>query len=158
MVGKSDRQTITAHVLVPYFPLASQSMIPKHVRAEYVKCTIAVLEAHLARTTRKLNARSNIQFSYGWWAARKLIAWATYSTSTTHFQTPRKHYVHYGRATANKSAEPVRAKTRTAWCKASFTLRWRSYRIPSGEALPLANTILSASENHGEYNLYFTSN
>ena len=66
MVGKSDLQSITGHVLVPYFPLASQCMIPKHVRAECVKCTTAVLEAHLGRTTHKLHARSNIQFPYGW--------------------------------------------------------------------------------------------
>ena len=66
MVGKSDLQTSTGHVRVPYFPLASQCMIPQHVRAECVKCTTAVLEAHLARTTRKSHARSNIQFSYGW--------------------------------------------------------------------------------------------
>ena len=121
MVGKSDLQTITGHVLVPYCPLASQYMIPKHVRAECVKCTTVVLQEHLARTTRKSHARSNVQFSYGWWAARKLVARATCSISTTHFQTPRKHYVFYGRATANKSAEPVLAKTRTAGCKASFT-------------------------------------
>ena len=120
MVGKGDLPTITGHVLVPYFPLASLCMIPKHVRAECVKCTTAVLEAHLARTTRKSHVRSNIQFSYGWCAARNLMARATCSISTTHFLTPRKHYVIYGRATANKSAEPVRAKTRTAGCKASL--------------------------------------
>ena len=51
MVGKSDLQTIIGQVLVPYFPLASQFMIPKHVRAKCVKCTTAVLEAHLVRTT-----------------------------------------------------------------------------------------------------------
>ena len=85
MVGKSDLQTITGYVLVPYFPLASQCMIPKHARAECVKCTTAVLEAHLARMTRKSHARSNIQFSYGWWAAHKLVARVTCSISTTHF-------------------------------------------------------------------------
>ena len=122
MVGKSDLQTITGHVLVPYFPRASQYMIPKHARAECVKCTTVVLQEHLARTTRKSHARSNIPFSYGWGAARKLVARATCSISTTHFQTPRKYYryVLYGRATANKSAKPVRAKTRKAGCKASF--------------------------------------
>ena len=66
MVGKSYLQTITGHVLVPYFPLASKCMIPKHEGAECVKCTTAVLEAHLARTTRKSHARPNIQFSYDW--------------------------------------------------------------------------------------------
>ena len=87
MVDKSDLQTIMGQVRVPYFPLASQCMIPKHVRVEWVKCTTAVLEAHLARMTRKLHARSNIQFPYGWWAARKLVERATCSTSTTHFKT-----------------------------------------------------------------------
>ena len=50
----------------------------------------------------------------------KLVARATCSVSTTHFQTPRNHYVLYGRASANKSAEPVLAKTCTTGCKASF--------------------------------------
>ena len=131
MVCKSDLQIITGHVLVPYFPLASKCIIPKHVRAECVNCTTAVLEAHLARTTRKSHARLNIQFSYGWCAAHKLVARATCSTSTTHFQTPRKHYVLYGWATVNKSAEPVRAKTRTAGCKAIFIVlrcnAWSNY-------------------------------
>ena len=110
MVGKSDLQTITGHVLVPYFPLASKCMIPKHVRAVCVKCSAIVLESHLARTTLKSHARSNIRFSYGWWAAWKLVARATCSISTIHFQTLRKHYVIYGMATGNKSADPVRAK------------------------------------------------
>ena len=87
IVGKSDLQTIMGQVRVPYFPLASQCMIPKHVCVEWVKCTTAVLEAHLARMTRKLHAWSNIQFPYGWWAARKLVEWATCSTSTTYFKT-----------------------------------------------------------------------
>ena len=70
MVGKSDLQTIIGHVLVPYFPLASQCMIPKHVRAECVKCKTAVLEAHLQRTTCKSHAQSNIQFCMvGEWPA-----------------------------------------------------------------------------------------
>ena len=46
MVCKSDLQIITGHVLVPYFPLSSQCMIPKNVRAECVKCSTAVLESH----------------------------------------------------------------------------------------------------------------
>ena len=88
IVGKSDLQTIMGQVRVPYFPLASQCMIPKHVRVECVKCTTAVLEAHLARMTRKLHAWSNIQFSYSLWGVRKMVERATCSTSTTHFQTP----------------------------------------------------------------------
>ena len=78
------------------------------------------IEAHLAWMTRKSHARSNIQFSYGWWATHKLVARATCSISTTHYQPPRKHYVLYVWATANKSTELVRAKTRTAGRKASF--------------------------------------
>ena len=62
MEGKRDLKTVTGPVLVPYFPFASQCMIPKHVRAECMKCTTAALEAHLARTTPESHARSNIQF------------------------------------------------------------------------------------------------
>ena len=53
MVGKSDLQRITGHVLVPYFLLASQCMIPKHLHAKCLKCMTSVLEAHFAQTTRK---------------------------------------------------------------------------------------------------------
>ena len=147
MVGKSDHQTITGHVLLPYFPLASQCMIPKHVRAECVKCTTVVLEAHLARTTRKSNARLNIQFLYGWWVACKLVARATCSISTTHFQTPQKHYVLYRRAVVNKSAEPVSAKTRMAGCKASLsnTNQFKNYKADyngiSITNIPLSKTL-----------------
>ena len=148
MVGKCDLQTITGQVRVPYFPLASQYMIPKHVRAECVKCTTAVLEAHLARTTRKSHVRSNIQFSYGWWAARKLVARATCSISTTHFQPPRKHYVLYRQATANKSAEPVCAKSRTTGCKASYiyfsfhkTLIYQSYSVGNNSGKDLSSQL-----------------
>jgi hypothetical protein len=63
----------------------------------------------------------NIQFSYDCGVARKWFARVTCSIRTAHVQTSQKHYVLYGMATANKFAEPVRAKTRTAGCKTSFT-------------------------------------
>ena len=151
MVGKSDLQTIMGQVLVPYFPLASQCMIPKQVHAECVKCTTVVLEEHLARTTRKSHAWSNIQFSYGWWATLKLIAQATCSISTTHFQTPWKHYVLYRRATANKFAEPVHAKSRTAGCKASFTCLLYMYKICTLSCRFIPFTIVPC---HNTFNLY----
>jgi hypothetical protein len=73
-------------------------------------------DPHAARTIR------NIQFLYGWWAARKWVARVTCSIKTVHVQTSQKHYVLYGRATANKFAEPVRAKTRTAGCKTDLSV------------------------------------
>jgi hypothetical protein len=79
-------------------------------------------DPHASRTIKM----KNLQFSYGWWAARKWVAQVICSIRTTHFQTQQRHYVLYMMATANKFAEPVRAKTHTAGCKTSFKLLLQS--------------------------------
>jgi hypothetical protein len=98
-----------------------RDMIHKLVRIEWVKCTTAIFEAHLAQTTCTPQARSKTSTFCTVDERRVSGLQVTCSIRTAQIQTSQKHYVLYGMATANKFAEPVGAKPRTAGCKTSLT-------------------------------------
>jgi hypothetical protein len=83
---------------------------------------------------------------------------ATCAIRTTHFQTPQKHYVLYGMATANKFAEPVRAKTRTVGCKTSFATtnlrKTRTVERVLAPRVPLVSQAAHALAKHESRKFY----